>query len=95
MPRHTNAKEAYDAGAKAKRQGFERVTPYYNQPRSDYWWLAGFDGVEFFEAEQKQPEFEEPAQILKPDDARAMGMPVPEDVAEVHIHNWKPQYPNT
>lgn len=57
MPKTINAKEAYDAGVKAKRMGFGRVTPYYNQPRSDYWWLAGFDGVEFFQAEEKQPEF--------------------------------------
>ena len=57
MSRQVNAKEAYDAGAKAKRSGFMRVTPYYEQARADYWWLAGFDGVDFDKAAEEQPDF--------------------------------------
>jgi len=64
MPKHHNAKDCYDAGVKAKGHGFARVTPYYQEPRSDYWWLAGFDGMDFFEAEQKQPEFDSNKSIM-------------------------------
>jgi len=84
MSKQRNAKDYYDAGAKARRKGFMRVTPYYQQPRADYWWLAGFDGVEFFEAESKQPEFS--PRILSPKKARAMGLPIPDGVDQVQFH---------
>lgn len=52
-----NAKECFDAGVKARGSGFFRYCPYYEQPRAEYWWLAGFDGTDFFEADKLQPEF--------------------------------------
>lgn len=58
MAKQRNAKDCYDAGVRAKKLGLFRVAPYYQQPRADYWWLAGWDGVDFFEAEKAQPEFE-------------------------------------
>lgn len=57
MANTLNAKECFDAGAEAKRKGFSRTSPHYEKPRADYWWLAGFDGTDFFEAEKLQPEF--------------------------------------
>jgi hypothetical protein len=83
MPKQINAKEAYDAGVKAKRSGFMCVSPYYNQPRADYWWLAGFDGVDFEQAAEKQPEFA--ARIVSPAKARAMGLPIPNGVDQVQF----------
>jgi hypothetical protein len=57
MSNHHNAAPCYAAGARAKRLGFARVSPYYEKPRADYWWQAGFDGIDFLEAEKNQPEF--------------------------------------
>lgn len=80
-----NAKPCYDAGREAKRKGLSRLTPYYEHPRADYWWLAGFDGVDFSEAAEKQPDFAA-TQVLSAGEAREMGLPVPKGVQEVHIH---------
>lgn len=95
MATQRNAKECYDAGVDAKRREFARITPYYEQPRAEYWWLAGFDGVDFFVAEEKQPEFmikgvpsnEFPPALVSitPERARELGMPMPNDVERVMI----------
>jgi len=84
MANLSNAKECYDAGREAKRRGFMRTVPYYEHARAEYWWLAGYDGVDFFEAADRQPEF--PDRRFSARAIRAIGLPVPEDVAEVVIH---------
>jgi hypothetical protein len=84
MANLNSAKDCYDAGQKAKACGLSRVTPYYEHPRADYWWLAGFDGVKWEEAEEKQPEF--PVRVMSGKAARERGLPVPKDVGEVHFH---------
>lgn len=35
---------AYEAGKKANRYRFARLSPYYERPALDKFWFAGFDG---------------------------------------------------
>lgn len=41
---------AYQSGRKAKQYGFLRTTPYYEAPKSDHFWFAGYDGKTMEEA---------------------------------------------
>jgi hypothetical protein len=47
-------KMAYLSGKSAKKQGFARVTPYYEAPKSDHFWFAGYDGKTMEEAIEGQ-----------------------------------------
>lgn len=38
-------KRAHAAGAKAKHQGMERVSPYYERPMLDRFFFGGYDGL--------------------------------------------------
>lgn len=81
--RNVLAQDAFNAGRVAKARGSFRTTPYYENPRADYWWLAGFDGMKFEEAEAQQPDF--PGLFMSAEKAREMGMPVPAFVQSVHV----------
>lgn len=41
--------DALEAGKKARKQGFGRVTPYYEKPALDKFWFGGYDGKTFGE----------------------------------------------
>ncbi len=87
MAKVHNAKDCFDAGCESRRRGFWRLSPY-DEPRPDYWWFAGFDGVDFRKAEMSQPDFGDDCGFsvkITPDQARAIGMPVPNDVECVMI----------
>ncbi len=84
MKRLYNAKECYDLGVKAKKAGWMRVAPFYEQERASWWWMQGYDGVSFEEAEKVQPEF--PMKLMSAQTARDKGYPVPEGVAGVAFH---------
>ena len=43
-------KLAWAIGRKAKHQGMDRISPYYERPGSDHFWLAGYDGKTMEEA---------------------------------------------
>ena len=79
-----NAKECYDLGSKAKRLGWMRVTPFYEQERASYWWLAGYDAIDFDLAAEQQPEF--PGRTMTAKAARRLGLPIPEGVDQVTFH---------
>jgi len=36
--------KAFRAGQTAKREGWARISPYYNKPYLDACWYAGYDG---------------------------------------------------
>lgn len=45
---------AFKHGQDAKRQGFERMGIYYDAPKSDHFWFAGYDGKTIQEAIESQ-----------------------------------------
>lgn len=47
--RYVEPKIAYQKGKDARRKGWERLSPYYNQPQADKYFYAGWDGKPFEE----------------------------------------------
>lgn len=45
---------AYVSGKENKRLGMMRVSPYYEAPKSDHFWFAGYDGKTMQEAIESQ-----------------------------------------
>lgn len=43
-------RKAHASGQHSKKQGFGRVSPYYNAEKSDHFWFAGYDGKTMEEA---------------------------------------------
>ncbi len=84
MKKFYNAKECYDLGVRAKKLGWMRETPFYEQERASWWWMQGYDGVSFEEAEKVQPDF--PCRVVSAKAAREAGLPIPEDVDRVEFH---------
>lgn len=39
-------RKAYEAGKKAIENGFERVSPYYEDHWMDWWFCVGWDGLD-------------------------------------------------
>lgn len=53
----TTPYRAFLSGVKAKKNGFMRVSPFYNEPHADKIFFAAYDGATLEEL-QIQPEFE-------------------------------------
>jgi ribosome modulation factor len=45
----TDMQACYDAGRSARQKGFARVCPYYEEPKAEKYWLAGYDNIDFKE----------------------------------------------
>lgn len=46
LPNPQHFVDAYKAGMKAKKNGWSRTSPYYEDNLRTPYWLAGFDGLE-------------------------------------------------
>ena len=47
-------RKAHASGVENKRLGMGRVSPYYEAPKSDHFWFAGYDGKTIQEAIETQ-----------------------------------------
>jgi hypothetical protein len=45
MSKTRTSTDAHHAGRRARQRGLERLSPYYQDPIGDFFFLAGFDGV--------------------------------------------------
>jgi len=51
MPTLIQPKVAFESGESAKKRGFFRVSPFYEDARADAYFFAGYDGKKFEEIE--------------------------------------------
>lgn len=52
-------KQWYEAGKKAARKGFDRISPYYENPKADKFFFLGHDGEKFPEELEKPQTFKD------------------------------------